>query len=384
MKGRSRCIRKIQSREIHGDVELFLKIVTDMLEHAGMLRPAPNWDLNRGGKDGGQYFKESVIDGKGAPTISEYEFSEEHYEEHFSTLSKMMDPWVGCTGVGTVTADVAKQYVDYLYGMDHLGLIDEYFDRGGYLKEGHFPLMVTDLGSMMDVNLITSLLENENELVIIEVGGGYGRLAEVFMNLFGPDKIKYVLVDAVPASLMYAELYMKDRFPDLNIGSFYRDDEFDLDKYSCYVMPAWHFESLNKNKFNVCINVQSMQEMSQEHVDYYLNLFDSVVQNRGLIYLSNEKDYVFRGQWNYPESWQKVFQNRTPRSWTRHSPTEMFLKQVEGDYSASNQLLDFMYQKQLLDYDVVELLKKQVVEARDIEEKLKVIEQSVLLKWKRT
>ncbi|MDQ6990714.1 MAG: putative sugar O-methyltransferase [Mariprofundaceae bacterium] len=394
MEAKSRCVRKIQSRDIHGDKELFLKIVEDMLEHAGVLRPAPNWDLSIGGKDGGKYFKETIVDGKDVPVFTEYEFNEEHYEEHFSTLNKMLDPWVGCTGMGPVTPEIAKQYIDYLCGIDHLGLLDEYFDREGHSKEGQCPLMVTDLGSMMDINLISSLLMSETKLVIVEVGGGYGRLAEVFMNLFGPDRIKYVLVDAVPASLMYSELYMKDRFPDVNIGSFYRDDDFDLEKHPCYVMPAWHFESLNANQFHVCINVQSMQEMSQEHVDYYLSLFNNIVQDRGLIYLSNEKDYVFRGQWNYPENWQKVFQNRTPRSWTRHSPTEMFLKQAEGDFSSANQLLDFMYEKQLHDYDMVEYLKRQATEAsnvaadaKDIKEKLISIEQalntSVLLKWKK-
>ncbi len=362
----NKTIRQVKSNDIQGEKELFLQIVTDMLEYAGVLRPAPNWDLDRGGQDGGEYFQEVVLDGGVAQVNTEYQFNEHHYEEHFSSLSRMMDPWVGCTGMGTVTPENVRPYIDYLYGIDHLGLMNEYFDIDGNMKEGRLPLMVTDLGSIMDANLITSLLDGEQELLIVEVGGGYGRLAEVFINIFGPERIKYVLVDAVPASLMYSELYMKDRFPDMNVGSYYRGDDFDLEKYSCYVIPAWHFERLNKYQFDACINIQSMQEMSQNHVDYYLNLFDKVVKNEGLIYLSNEKDYVFRGTWDFPQHWQKVFQDRTPRSWTRHSPTEMFLKKSGENFDRENQLIEFMYQKQLHGYDVLAKLKEKVIQSEAV------------------
>lgn len=39
---------------------------------------------------------------------------------------------------------------------------------------------------------------------------------------------------------------------------------------------------------------------SQEAVDGYLELFDRVVADEGVVYLSNAHDYVFTGEWNYP------------------------------------------------------------------------------------
>lgn len=320
-----------------------------MLKNADQLRPEPNWDLERGGKNGGDYFHETVLGGK-TSEILEYEFNDDHYDQHFSSLQQMMEPWIGCTGESMPKPDTVKQYIHYLHEIDHLNLLEQHFDLEGNLVEGQKPLMTTDLGSIMDINLITSQMMDKDILYIVEVGGGYGRLAEAFMHMFGPEQIRYVLIDAVPASLMYAHLYMKDRFPEANIGSYYHGEKFDLEQFQCYVIPAWHFDEANTYDYDVSVNVQSMQEMGQFHVNHYLSSFESITSEGGMIYLSNEKDYVFRGTWNYPANWNCIFKQRTPRSWTRNSPTEIFIKN-KGDFTSRNRLMDFIYLKQLQDSD---------------------------------
>jgi hypothetical protein len=106
-----------------------------------------------------------------------------------------------------------------------------------------------------------------------------------------------------------------------------------------------YFTRLNEpiyETFDICINIESCQEMSQVHVDHYLRLFDSVTARDGVIYLSNAHDYLFRGTWNNPPHWRKVFCANTPRAWSRDHPTEIFIKS-EGDFSRENELLDMAH-----------------------------------------
>ena len=337
------------SFDLEGDKNLFDKITSDQEIHSGKLRPAINWDLAIGGKDGGQFFH-SKISGESIKTGT---YNDDLYNQNYSTLQKMMDPFVGITGLQNINKDVVQEYFFFLKGIDHLGILPEYFDEIGNMKDTANDLMITDLGSIIDINLISSFLDPETKKYnLLEVGGGYGRLAEVFFHIYGKEKIKYVLLDAVPASLMYSYFYLSKNIPDLKIGFYYNGDSFDMDLFDCYIMPSWHFDaSKSAGTFDSCINIQSMQEMNQYHVDYYLSMFNEVLKEKsGIAYISNEKDYIFQGNWNYPKTWKRLVKTKTPRSWTRNSPTEVFIKS-EGDFETENCIVDFIYSLQLNEYD---------------------------------
>ena len=334
---------------IEGEKNLFDKIVADQEKHAGLLRPTQNWDLEIGGHNGEQYFH-SQLSGK-AIEIDAYH--DDQYYEKFSSLQKMMEPFVGSTGLQNINRDVIQEYYTYLKEIDHLGVLSNYFETNGEMKSQANDLLITDLGSMLDINIISSFFDPVAEKHnILEVGGGYGRLAEVFLNMYDGKSIKYVLLDVVPASLMYSYLYLSKNFPSLRIGFYYNEDPFDMDLFDCYIMPAWHFDAPSfAGNFDCCINIQSMQEMNQYHTDYYLSLFNKILKDgSGIAYISNEKDYIFRGEWNYPKNWKLLLKTRTPRSWTRNSPTEVFLKEI-GSFENENRLVDFIYSLQLKEFD---------------------------------
>lgn len=334
------------SFDIYGDFQLFQKILEDMEANGGSLIPADNWGIEIGGHYGGDYFL-----GK---DIERYESIAKLYDERYSSMKKMMDPWVGCTGMQPISPKVIKDYWPFLKSIDYLGIINSYINEDGSLKESAKNLLITDLGTIIDLNLIYLFSKQSNSIRILEVGGGYGRLAEAALKAFGPSQVKYVLVDSVPVSLIYAYKYLSHHFPDLNIGCYYEGHEFNLDKYDCFVIPSWHFEALNVYTYDVCCNVQSMQEMNQYHVDYYLSLFDRVMTPRGMVYLSNEKDYVFNGSWNYPSRWLNLLKLRTPRSWTRNSPTEVF--RLHDATPEAALIADLQYQCQLLNFDKIKEL----------------------------
>ncbi len=301
--------------DINADRLLFDKIIEDMDKNSGPFRPAPIWDV--GGQD--------ILPKSPQQELKAEGFSEDRFQKHYSNMKQMLDPWIGCTGLQNISPEFVSLFLDFIKEIDFLNIVPTYFGPDGSLKEEAKQLIIADLGSMVDVNLIDAYASPTEAITVIEVGGGYGRLAEALINVYDSN-IKYVLVDAVPASILYSYQYLKKTFPNLRIGFYYNKDQFDLEHFDCYIVPAWHFEKLNSVTYDIAVNIQSMQEMEQHHVDYYLDLFNKIVQENGLIYLANEKDYIFQGHWNFPENWEILLKHRSPRSFTRSSPLEMFRK----------------------------------------------------------
>jgi len=313
---------------IKGDKKLFEKIIDDMKKNAGDFSPGLNWHLID--KTGDEISNKPAK----APDNIYARYDDNAYQKKFSSSEKILDEWIGCTGMKIVDIETIKNYEDFLSKIDFLGLFET-------LKEQHDKLdyKITDLGSIIDINLISGLIDPTIEkLNILEVGGGYGRLAETFLNVY-EGQVKYVMLDSVPASLMFAYLYLKNNYPDLKIGFYYNDDEFEMNKFDLYIMPSWHFEGLNNLDYDVSINIESMQEMLQFHVDYFMDLFNKQTKDEGLIYISNSHDYVFKGDWNYPENWKRLMSFNTPRSWTSNHPTEIF-KKLKGPHKIKNAFIE--------------------------------------------
>lgn len=333
--------------EIDGDYDLFMRIVEDMEGNAGILKPAINWGVEIESHSGSDYF--------GGAEVRKYAEIKEAYNKKYSTMRKMMDPWVGCVGLQNVTQEIIDDYADFIRLIDDLGLSPQYFDEANKLTSKGKTLLNTDLGTIVDLNLVCKF-SSKKSISVIEVGGGYGRLTEGFFEAIGAGKVKYLMLDSVPASLLYSYKYLRKKFPELKIGFYYSGDELDFDVFDCYIMPAWHYMPTDY-KFDVCVNIQSMQEMAQHHVDYFLDLFDKSVASDGIVYLSNEKDYVFQGAWNYPDRWNLVLNIRTPRSWTRNSPTEIYSVAPRRDQYES--AMRMTYEMQLIQYDKTVSLKKE-------------------------
>ena len=317
--------------ELEADYKEYRRIVEDMVHNGGPLISDPNWlraDDRSEASD--RYDKRKAL---------EFALSEEGYRERFSKMKTLMRAWVG--GTESPSQAVISKYRCFLEHCDSLGLWQPNVEIG----ETDVPLLQADLGSIMDLNLLYAFSASSQRTVtrVLEVGGGYGRLAEAAFNIFGRS-VKYVLVDAVPASLYYSREYLSHACPGARIKSFYDDGsgEFDLENIDIAIIPSWHFERLSRSSYDICVNIESMQEMNQGHVDHYLRLFQSVAVDGATIYISNSHNYYFRGSFNYPKNWQKFFSSNTPRSWTPDHPTEMF-KKTNKEYSLQNGVQDSIY-----------------------------------------
>jgi hypothetical protein len=311
--------------EIAGDKAQFDLIVQDMCNNGGALAPSAHWNWNLGEK---------------ANEFGGY--TSELFEKNYSHLRKMLDPWVGVTGMKALSEDAVKKYEKFLRPIDHMQLLATDILTHGRVNGWR----ETDLGSVLDLNLAIIFLADRRKerLAICEIGGGYGRLAEVFLENH-KKRMHYVMIDAVPGSLMYAYSYLKAQYPELKIGSFYAGDDYDV-SYDCYILPSWRTNALPQAFFDICINVESMQEMEQHHVDFYLALFDRLTVLGGEIYLSNARDYVFKGLWRIPPRWETLYLNNTPRSWTADHPTHIFRKNV-GDYSLARRAHESVFRQQV-------------------------------------
>lgn len=316
--------------DLTADFAIFLQMIEDMKLNGKNLVPMGVWD-------------EYSVDTKKMNDITSSAFKEEIHAiflSKFSTMSLMMDPWVGCVGMQPVSEEQIEIYSPILKKMDHCGLVGD--DLLATAKQQK--MLNTDLGSLLDVNLLAGFvpLKKNKRFFVLEAGGGYGRLAEALTNALDVD-FHYVLVDAVPSSLLYAREYLKKAFPNKKIG-FYLTDAYDQ-SYDFYILPPWHLDRI-KSDFDLCINIESMQEMVQEHVDFYLNKFDELVKMDGTVYISNSQNYRFQGTWNFPTCWKMLICHNTPRSWTNAHPTIIFKKTTE-DATVNNNIMVGLYMQQV-------------------------------------
>ncbi len=327
MKVEQRSIKRqvVSFAEITATFPEFDLVVQDMLAHAGEFMPTANW-VTLDPEKSASADSEALARQAHAP---------ESFAERFSSLQKVLFSRIGRQGSNAAEPWVLRLYTAFHNRFDPLGLWQHNIRNNA----SGVTLNNADLSSILELSLIhTFAPTREPTTNILEVGGGYGRLAEAALNVFA-GSIRYVLVDAVPASLVYAHKYLTSACPNRRIGSFYAGDPFDLTAFDCYIVPSWHFERLNSVRYDVCVNIDSFQEMSQSLVDRYLRMFDSALQAGGIVYNSNGRGSYFKGNWNFPSHWRKVFCASTPRPWFENHPTEIFVS-ADHDFSRQNSALD--------------------------------------------
>jgi putative sugar O-methyltransferase len=293
--------------EITADVDLLAQLTRDLEACGGALKPAPGWLL-----------PEHLVHG---------------------SMNQLLDPWNGEAGLvplrdaleatsGRTSTKMAKYagkflvpYFDrYVRSIDHIGLLNgvTLYD----LAEANWRIF--DMESLMDFLQLSAFFDfNDDHQVVLEIGGGFGRLIE-FIALLTGKHFQYINIDAVPVSMMYCHLYLKERFPDRSVRIFNGDDSTNNTDF--LIVPAWHLDRFHPPPVDLGINIESMQEMSQGLVDFYIGYLDRSVREDGIVFLINSREHEFIGDWSFPNTWQCLFRHRTARSWSINHATEFFRK----------------------------------------------------------
>lgn len=113
---------------------------------------------------------------------------------------------------------------------------------------------------------LTILNNTKNVKNILEIGGGYGALARLWLKY--SDINRYVIVD-VPETLFFAEVYLRHSFGS-DVGYYIDQDP----GTKVVLIPVDRHSSYSKSS-DVVINIGSLQEMPNIWVEHYMKYLDT-------------------------------------------------------------------------------------------------------------
>ncbi len=176
-----------------------------------------------------------------------------------------------------------------------LGALEESLIGNPYrIRKGSW-LIAQDLArSAIEYGLLKTQLGKQANGTILEIGAGYGRLAEVFLQR-GTER--YIIVDIFPM-IYLAEQYLKARFPGLKVFGLrdfrdYGDVAQELEDARVVLLAPDQMPLLPENVVDLVININSFMEMSAGEVDAYFTQIDRV--SRGYLYSKQWKPNKEKG-----------------------------------------------------------------------------------------
>lgn len=167
--------------------------------------------------------------------------------------------------------------------------------------------------SAIEYNQMATFCDLPANGTVLEIGAGYGRLAQVFHE-FGAGK--FIIVDIAPA-LFLAQMYLHAVFPSAKFFDFRSFEQFEdvqreyEDAQFVFLSPN-QIDQLPDNSVDLAININSFMEMTYQAVDHYMGSIDRIC--RGALYMKQWRargqkkiDHSF-GHGDYPirATWKKV------------------------------------------------------------------------------
>ena len=125
---------------------------------------------------------------------------------------------------------------------------------------------------------IKKMLENYNNPIIVEVGGGYGGLA-YFLNK-NINNLKYIDYD-LPENMALTAYYLLSSFPDKKIllyGEENNTDILNID-FDIAIMPNFALPNLPNNSIDLVFNSYSLAEMSKISIETYIEILSNSSKN---------------------------------------------------------------------------------------------------------
>ncbi|HJU05654.1 MAG TPA: putative sugar O-methyltransferase [Nitrospiraceae bacterium] len=96
-----------------------------------------------------------------------------------------------------------------------------------------------------------------DQVKVLDIGAGYGRLAHRFTTLF--KRAEYYCVDAIPISTFLCEFYLRFRKAKRT-----------------HVVPFDQLDTLAQHRFDFAINVHSFPEQTSDSIECWMSLLDSL------------------------------------------------------------------------------------------------------------
>lgn len=124
---------------------------------------------------------------------------------------------------------------------------------------------------------------------VIEIGAGYGGLVHHLSNIVG--KATFIIVD-LPEVLLFSAAYLSLLNPQKKIYIYNSQDFAELinssaiETFDFILVPNYRLDSLRHLQFELALNVSSLQEMTVEQVETYLDFIQATTT--GVFYSLNQ------------------------------------------------------------------------------------------------
>jgi putative sugar O-methyltransferase len=232
-----------------------------------------------------------------------------------STTSRFMDDLIGISGMRRPNIKEVRLYKSFLksnnYRFNFFRLYYAVFKK---------KLLLTDLGTIVDFSIINSLLNKSNPISVMEIGGGYGRLA--YSLIKNRSILNYFLVDPIPSSIALAADYL-----DKNEFAFKIITSIDEELERINILHPSDFKIIPDSSVDLVINIESFQEMTQDWVDSYIDIINMKTRSNSFFYHSNSFQYKNRFKLNLGAHWRLLTSFNHPRHWTASHRTEVYVRE---------------------------------------------------------
>jgi putative sugar O-methyltransferase len=158
------------------------------------------------------------------------------------------------------------------------------------------------LDSILEIYFMKSFFSNLNELSLLEIGGGYGRLCKRYLDCFPASQ--YHITDAIPQSTLCSKVYLNEHTNSV---------------INLYDVP----DKMKSLKVDVAVNIHSFPECNINDIEWWIKLIHS-----------NRIKYVFYVP-NNPKSTAEFMPSNTGESildlFTKYNYTVKYHKNMYSD-----------------------------------------------------
>ena len=158
----------------------------------------------------------------------------------------------------------------------------------------------------------------DDEVVVCELGAGYGRDAYVFLNAF--PRCKYIIID-IPPALYVSQHYLAAVFPEKNLFKFRCFDDFEACRTEfqesdiAFLLPH-QAEMLPPKMVDLFINISSLHEMKMEQIEAYFRMVNRLTEgyfySKQWLVSENPVDgiRVKHDDYAVPRNWEQLYFRR--------------------------------------------------------------------------
>ena len=245
------------------------------------------------------------------------------YSKGSEVFEQAIDDLIGVQGMARPSGYDLNRYLDYLIRLSPKWDLHTLFKDFSRIRH----LRMTDLGSAIDVAILSPLLLTMRpELRVLEIGGGYGRLAEALLRNVGSKiSLGIQMIDVVPSSLALAEAYLKSS----GISTVRETESTNKPGAFVRLSRAENISLVKSGSVDIVVNIESFQEMTPDWVGWYLEEVNRITQPGSYFYQSNSFGYKNFFKLELGSKWRLEGSFNHPRHWTDSHRTEIW-RRIDG------------------------------------------------------